>query len=104
METKLHAKMLEVALPYKLEVQGRITAMPVSGRSGFTGLRMRIAAGVDVRPSATGVTFTTSMDAPNQAYLPQGMDDPDKGWRHPVFGHMNTWVRQLPGGPSWFTS
>jgi hypothetical protein len=25
-----------------------------------------------------------------------------RGWRHPVFGHRNRWVRQTSGSDEWF--
>lgn len=40
------------------------------------------------------------MDEEDEAYLPRGFDDGQKGWRHPFFGNMDIWYHQ--DGASWF--
>lgn len=74
--------------------------IPVQGR-GHTGLRGRVAAGVGVKLTASGVQITTSMNQADERNLPAYLDARD-GWRHPVFGNRSVWVRQTTGG-SWFT-
>lgn len=65
------------------------------------GLRETIAAGVRLQITAKGVRIIASAarlpDA--QKSLPRHLDS-EKGWRHPVFGNREVWVRQA-GGP-WF--
>lgn len=66
-------------------------------------LRATVSEGVDVRQNGPGdVTITTSMPKPDEAELPRGMDEPVRGWQHPVFGNRNNWVRQHDAF-SWFT-
>lgn len=83
--------------------QRNVRAMPVKGTSGSTGLRRRVARGVGSRATFTGgnpgIRVTTRMDKPSEAIIPRGLDR-QRGWRHPVYGNREVWVRQ-PGG-SWF--
>lgn len=65
-------------------------------------LRATVSEGVGVRQNGPGdVTITTSMPKPDEAELPRGMDEPIRGWQHPVFGRRNEWVRQHDAF-SWF--
>lgn len=81
----------------------RIRALqePAAGKSGSTGLRADVAKGVGIVQIKDGVRVVTSMPNRNEAIIPRGMDG-IKGWRHPVFGNKNNWVRQTSGTESWF--
>lgn len=65
------------------------------------GLRETIAAGVKLQITAKGIRIIASSARlpDNQKSLPRHLDS-EKGWRHPVFGNREVWVRQA-GGP-WF--
>jgi hypothetical protein len=98
-------KLKDGVRPLVAEAKRKVINLPVQGRAGSTGLRRRVARGVDTR-SAVGqnpaLRVTTSRAQPNEAVIPRGLDSP-LGWRHPVFGNMNTWVTQRPLVPGWFT-
>lgn len=81
--------------------KGRVRSLPVKGR-GTTGLRARVAAGVFVRDIPGGARVHTSMAERDEAIIPRGLDRP-QGWRHPVFGNRDVWVRQRPLQPGWFS-
>lgn len=71
-----------------------------------TGLRRDVAKGVGVVPfedeDGSGFRIVTSMPESDEAIIPRGLDTSfRRGWRHPVFGDRNRWVRQH-GGLSWF--
>jgi hypothetical protein len=70
---------------------------------GHTGLRRDVSKGVQIieLPSGRGVRIITTMPEMNEAIIPRGMDNV-RGWRHPVFGHRNRWVRQTSGSDEWF--
>jgi len=82
------------------EAKQKAKAMPVEGDSGHTGLRKEVAAGVRVQRRTDGATITTQMPEEDEAVIPLGLDT-RKGWRHPVFGNREKWVRQH-GKYSWF--
>lgn len=65
------------------------------------GLRETIAAATRLQQTAKGIRIITQSDRlpQDQRSLPRHLDS-DKGWRHPVFGNRDNWVRQR-GGP-WF--
>ncbi len=77
-----------------------------SARGGH-GLRASIARGVRSRVKYTGNTvglriYVDPATLPaSQRKLPRYLDS-DKGWRHPVFGNREVWVRQT--GQPWFRS
>lgn len=76
--------------------------MRTPGFERSTGLRRRIARGVGVhRLPDGGYRITTSMTDQDEAIIPRGFDSPAKGFRHPVFGNKNNWVRQMPA-TGWF--
>jgi|SRR5688500_16877414 len=83
------------------KVRERVLAIPVKGEES-TGLRRRVARGVRLRlnRSLSSARIITMMDDPEEAALPRGLDTPS-GWRHPVFGNRDNWVRQTTGG-EWF--
>ncbi|MGW2206754.1 hypothetical protein [Streptomyces sp. NPDC001774] len=77
-----------------------VTTVDIPGHSGkSTGLRARVAAGVEVVGESGRYTVTTSMPEADEAMLPRGLDSgPSGGWRHPVFGRSNVFQR----GSQWF--
>lgn len=80
----------------------KVLAQPTPQNAGHTGMRAEIARGVRVRRVAPGtIRLTTQMSESDEAMLPRGTDMPRKGWRHPVFGNRDVWVRQH-GPYSWF--
>jgi hypothetical protein len=80
--------------------QVKVRALPTPRNAGHTGLRNRIAAGTFLAGQGSNLRVTTSMPEEDEAIIPRGMDRGAAGWRHPVFGNMNVWVRQ--NGYSWF--
>lgn len=72
-----------------------------TARKGHSGLRRRVAAGVQIIQIENGVRIITSMPEEDEAIIPRGLDG-IRGWRHPVFGNRNRWVRQHQGADSWF--
>lgn len=72
-----------------------------TARKGHTGLRRKVAQGVKLKQIEDGVLVITTMPDEAQAIIPRGLDGV-KGWRHPVFGHRDRWVRQHQGTDSWF--
>jgi hypothetical protein len=93
-------EMLQLANRLATLAQRRILEEPTHGVKQ-TGLRATIAAGVQVEPTPEGAHISTSVPKSNEAELPRGTDDPIRGWMHPVFGHMDRWVRQHDSF-SWF--
>jgi len=72
----------------------------VRARKGGYGLRAAVAQGIKGKVSYSGrklgarITVETSHMPPSQRNLPRHLDNP-KGWRHPVFGDRETWVKQV---------
>jgi len=66
-------------------------------RTVARGVRAQVRAGGARMPTAR---IITSMPDESQAALPLGLDSGPRGWRHPVFGDRDVWVRQP--GFSWF--
>ncbi len=89
---------LRAALRKRIRQAGEEIASDARARVGSGPLRSRIAAGVRVQLSTTAngagvrVTSTGPLAGAWQA---------ERGWRHPVFGHTSTWVRQS-GSPGYF--
>lgn len=101
--TQLRKEMRDAVKPYVQRVKAEVRALPTPANAGRTGLRRRVARGVGVRASVTrrsGLRVVTRMANPDEAVIPRGLDSGVKGWRHPVFGNRNNWVRQP--GFSWF--
>lgn len=85
-----------------LRDQARYQALQkFTARKGHTGLRRKVAQGVKLVQIEDGVRVITTMPDEAQAIIPRGLDGV-KGWRHPVFGHRDRWVRQHQGTDSWF--
>lgn len=94
---------IEAAESLARQAQRRVRRVQVvGGPEGSTGLRRRVAAGVRVRPRGSGARVTTSMANRDEAIIPRGLDR-KQGWRHPVYGNKNEWVRSRPSNPGWFT-
>lgn len=93
---KFQAALDEASGPLKADVQAHALGMPTHG-SKHTGLRGRLAAGVSVRPDDSG---DAGIIIEASESLSRVTDNGPAGWRHPVYGHMNTWVHQ--DGGSWF--
>lgn len=71
----------------------------LSGR--HTGVRARMARGVNSKKVPGGVRITTSMPADEHA-LARGFDNPTTGWFHPTFGDEPI-QHQFPGTTDgWF--
>ena len=79
--------------------QAAVMRIPSTGLA-HSGLRARVAHGVGTKITASGVDITTSMNDRDETNLPAYLDS-QSGWRHPVFGNRDVWVRQDTGG-SWF--
>lgn len=90
----------EVARGLRDAAKVKALAQPSEGK-GHTGLRQSVAKGVRIIPIPEGVRVITESRERDEAIIPRGMDM-RKGWRHPVFGNMNRWVRQTSGTDSWF--
>ncbi|WP_119728336.1 hypothetical protein [Thermomonospora amylolytica] len=111
--TKLRTALRKSAARGIKRVRAEVRALPVAGAPGGTAaaphkrkqLRRLVARGVRAQASAggrrrAGLRIVTSMPTEEQAMLPRGLDRGDEGWRHPVFGDREKWVRQP--GYSWF--
>jgi hypothetical protein len=97
--TRLHFTLHRAAEQRAELARQRVRHLPVRGRSGHTGLRERVAAGVRVVGGLGFWRITTSMPS-GQEIIPKGLDR-KQGWTHPVFGHDPT-VRQRPFRSGWF--
>lgn len=97
---QLNEALHDAAAPIIQDVQRAAATLPARGAK-HTGLRGRLAESVGLQSAAgSSMRFVTSMDDPEEAALPRGMDNGAVGWRHPVYGNQNNWVQQHGG--SWF--
>lgn len=96
---KFRREVREAADRLANRAQAEVMKIPVYGMK-HTGLRARVARGVGVKITGSGVDITTSMNERDEVNLPAYLDS-QSGWRHPVFGNRHVWVRQETGG-SWF--
>lgn len=102
---ELRKKLKESVKPAVNDAKNTVRNMPTLGHAGHTGLRRRVALGVNTLAGTSNTAYirvVTTMAADNEAIIPRGLDRPGVGWRHPVFGHRNTWVQQHPLGDGWF--
>ena len=86
---KLRRDMKNSINPLVRRAQEKVRTMPVAGHSGHTGLRRRVARGVRMRAGVGRNPYfriVTMMPKSNEAAIPRGLDDPVRGWHHPVFG------------------
>lgn len=89
----------KLAKELKKEAAAKALEQPAT-KGGHTGLRKDVAKGIGIVDIPDGVRITTSMPEEDEAIIPRGLDT-EKGWRHPVFGKKDVWVRQR-GEFSWF--
>lgn len=81
------------------EAKAKVRALPAPGPK-HTGLRERVASGVEVEDGGVGdVTVKATMAEPDEAIIPLGLDRPE-GWRHPLYGNKAHWYSNP--GYSWF--
>lgn len=100
---KLRDRLRNEVDPLVDKAKNNVRTLRVRGHAGTTGLRQRVAAGVFVRVNpGIGVRVMTSMPQNDEAIIPRGLDR-TSGWRHPVFGNREVWVRQFASKPGWFT-
>lgn len=107
--TQFRRDLKKAAKPMVKEAKANAKKIPTGG--GARGkrrkiLRRQIAAGVSVQ-AAVGknarMRIITKMPDVSQAIIPRGMDNPAKGFRHPVFGRRDEWVIQKSGATNrWF--
>jgi hypothetical protein len=101
--------MADAVRPAVREAKAKVRSLPVYGHSGHTGLRRKVARGVRVTSRlgdarrGSAIRVVTTMPQNNEAIIPRGLDHIN-GWRHPVFGNREVWVRQRAVRPGWFTS
>jgi hypothetical protein len=96
---KFRREIREAANLLAARAQAAVMRIPTTGLK-HSGLRGRVAAGVGTKVTASGVEITTSMNDRDEINLPAYLDS-QTGWRHPVYGDRDVWVRQETGG-SWF--
>lgn len=100
---KLRKDLANAVKPAVADAKAHARAIPVGG-GGHSGLRRRVARGVKIQARTARspvLRVVASMTDPEQANLPRYLDDPARGWRHPVFGNRHEWVSQHTGSP-WF--
>lgn len=111
--TRLRKELRKAAQPAIQAAKAEARSIPSRGVQGGTSrhphkrnqLRRKLARGVRAQASTggrrgAGLRIVTVMPTAAEALLPRGLDTPDKGFRHPVFGNREVWVRQ--DGHSWF--
>lgn len=89
----------EASGPVIAKVRRAALALPARGTK-HTGLRGRLAAGVQANVVGQHARIVATAIDPTEAGLPRGMDNGPKGFRHPVYGNREVWVHQRGG--SWF--
>lgn len=85
--------------PIVAKVRRAALDLPASGPK-HTGLRRRLAAGVQAQAQGQTARIVATAVEPDERGLPRGMDNGPKGFRHPVYGNRDVWVQQRGG--SWF--
>lgn len=91
------------ARPLAAKARAKVRALPTKGR-GSTGLRRRVARGVEVSATTDRpprVQIRVRMRQRDERNLPRYMDKRDT-WRHPVFGNRSVWVTQKSPRGDWF--
>lgn len=100
MRVRLREAMRDEIKPAVQKAQARVRTLPTPSQAGSTGLRRRVSRGVKIQNGGPSlVRVITTMVDPSEAIIPRGLDR-TAGWRHPVFGNKDNWVRQR--GYSWF--
>lgn len=111
--TRLRKELRKAAQPAVQAAKAEARSLPSRGVKGGTSrhphrrnqLRRRLARSVRVQAATggrrgAGLRIVTAMPTASEALLPRGFDSGSKGFRHPVFGNRDVWVRQP--GASWF--
>lgn len=97
---RLHRRMNTEAEKLVEAAQSKVRVLPTPQNAGHTGLRARVASGVHIANRGALLRVQTTMTDSDEAIIPRGLDRGARGWRHPVFGNRDNWVRQ--NGYSWF--
>jgi len=82
------------------QAKAKLMSEPVHGLKQ-TGLRARIAAGIEVVPTDGGHRAQVTVDDNEILPIPWGLDVASKGWKHPVFGRKDSLVHQQGTVPWW---
>lgn len=80
------------------EARVKVRALPAPGPK-HTGLRERVAQGVEVKDGGVGDVEVSASLPGSEAIIPLGLDRPE-GWRHPLYGNRKHWYSNP--GYSWF--
>jgi len=102
----LGKELRKAAEPIVLDARANILGMASSSRGQRVPLRATIAREVKVQTRWTGKTTGVRIRV-GKRKMPRDFRNAPKrlnsgrGWRHPVFGDVDTWVQQN-GRPSWF--
>lgn len=98
--------------PLMAEQRSAVRALPVSGVSGSTGLRRKVARGVRAKVAVSRMPKLRIITAmPNDggkngglsmAWAPRGLESSFGGWRAPLYGNKHRWFPHSMKGPSWF--
>lgn len=79
--------------------------LPVKGKSGSSGLRAKVGAGLRLRGgtgSQARLRIVTTVPSSDLGFAPRGLDTEFSGWRAPLFGNKHHWYHHSMSGPSWF--
>jgi hypothetical protein len=98
-EELLGIALRDAMAPILADVRQEALQLPSHGTK-HTGLRARLAAGVDTEQYGKSRIRVVARAEPGEEALPRGMDSGIRGWRHPVYGNKEVWVTQRGG--SWF--
>lgn len=102
----LGKELRKAAQPIVMDARTNILGMPSSARGARIPLRATIAREVKVQTRWSGRNTGVRIRV-GKRKMPRGFRNAPKrlnsgrGWRHPVFGDLETWVQQS-GRPSWF--
>lgn len=98
LRTDLRRNIVAAVEPMKKQVQRNAFNIPAKG-DRHTGLRVRIMRATTIKTRFTARTTLVrlwvdpSKMPEGQKKLPVYMEG-ERAWRHPVYGHKNTWVTQ----------
>lgn len=103
LKRNLRRQLRDAAAPVAQDVRQSILDMPAAAQRG---LRQETAATVRLSTSVTQAGISVQITSDGRK-MPQGKGtlprhlDSARGWKHPVFGNRDRWVRQM-GKPGWF--
>lgn len=104
---QLAKELRDAVAPAVAEAKGRVLAIGSAGLPHDGGsLRSAVASRVQTQARLTGKSAGVRVRA-RKSGMPRGFANAPKrlnrdgGWRHPVYGNRDVWVRQL-GAPDWF--